>query len=289
MQAEQSPVPLRGDRPASFIPYKHLLRPLSSPPLRSPPKVRPYQGTLPQNPATIMCPSDPSDMVCGRPLALVATRIWFSPKCKIKKSAWLASTKAQMQSVRTWLVDQLLLQMYGPGRSDEYRRIVATKVGNSLYSELSQLVKEGVVGAKMARNGYEIVWPDWTEAWSQPDWNGNKSEEASRAVMETTRIPRPMTPSPESGRPAARVFERLRQLADQKGRINSDLASCEHETRSSEASVWSELGCQDATVPGVCSTLVASIIGSGLYERMLEMESQRDQLDTQMLQALKEI
>ncbi|KAI1125280.1 hypothetical protein F5Y10DRAFT_268322 [Nemania abortiva] len=257
-----------------------------------------------------MCPSDPPDVVCGRPLALVATRIWFSPKCKIKKSAWLASTKAQMQSVRTWFMDQLLLQMYGPGRSDEYRRIVATKVGNSLHSELSQLVKEGVVGAKMARNGYEIVWPDWTEAWSQPHWNGNKSEEASRAVMETTRIPRPMAPGSgggrpvfpppdvlrdESGRPGAAtrdrtyLFERLRQLADEKGRTNSDLASCEHETRSSEARVWSELGGQDVTVPGVCSTLVASIIGSGLHERMLEMESQRDQLDTQMLQALREI
>ncbi|KAI1346357.1 hypothetical protein F5Y01DRAFT_319798 [Xylaria sp. FL0043] len=252
-----------------------------------------------------MCLSDPPDTVCGRPLSLASARIRFSPGCKAVKSAWLAATQAQLQSVRTWRIDELLLQMYGPDRSDEYHRIVAPKVGNSLYLELSQLVKKRVLSAEITQNGPQVVWPGWTAAWTRPDWSGNRSEEVAKATEASNSRDapsnRPTLSNSQGGQvenlrhPATQadrinLFEKLRHLGDTKNRIGRDLANIEHMSRELDASIKSEFGGEDAVVAGsTCSMLLGRMVNGSLYKKTLEMEKERDNIDLQMLQVLKEM
>ncbi|KAI1734490.1 hypothetical protein F4680DRAFT_470861 [Xylaria scruposa] len=123
-------------------------------------------------------------MVCGRSLPQVSVRIWFRPHCKKLKSAWLAATKAQLQSVRTWRSGELFAAMYGTGRDEQYRSIVIPKIGDSLYLELSQLIKQEIVTTQITQGGFQAVWPDWTTTWTWDIWNGDKTEANAIAMMQ---------------------------------------------------------------------------------------------------------
>ncbi|KAI8624272.1 hypothetical protein F5Y19DRAFT_455084 [Xylariaceae sp. FL1651] len=129
-----------------------------------------------------------AQVVCGRPLAKVVANIWFHPDCRTKKTAWLARTQAQLPSVRSWGIDSLFDQMYGPDRDEQYRLIVTPKVGNSLYAELNKLIKDGVVGTELTQTGCRVVWPDWTMVWTWPTWNRDRTEASAKAMMRAAGI-----------------------------------------------------------------------------------------------------
>ncbi|KAI1455686.1 hypothetical protein F4805DRAFT_263239 [Annulohypoxylon moriforme] len=134
-----------------------------------------------------MCLSDPTDRVCGRTLAEATTRIWFHPRCRKKKSAWLAATGAQLQSVKTWRISELLEQMYGSGRSAEFQLIVGPKVGSSLYAELRALIRDGVLETQLSKTGVRVEWPRWTTTWTWTHWGGDKSKEAALSLIDASR------------------------------------------------------------------------------------------------------
>ncbi|KAF2963280.1 hypothetical protein GQX73_g10297 [Xylaria multiplex] len=113
--------------------------------------------------------------VCGRHLAQAATRIWFHPECREKQARWLATTQAQLQSVRTWRIGELFDQMYGNDKSEEYRQIVTPKIGNSLYARLKGLVDQDVLEVRNSQRGVEIIWPERAAAGIRQDWGGNTS------------------------------------------------------------------------------------------------------------------
>ncbi|KAJ2976210.1 hypothetical protein NUW58_g8143 [Xylaria curta] len=110
--------------------------------------------------------------------------MWFHPQCRKLKSAWLAATEAQLQSVKTWRLEELFATLYGTDRDRQYQSIILPKIGDSLYYELYGLVKQGVISTELAQGGPRAVWPGWTATWTWESWNGCKTEANATAMMQ---------------------------------------------------------------------------------------------------------
>lgn len=109
------------------------------------------------------------------------------PNCKRQQHAHLVETEAQVQTVRFWRLDDLQDRLYLNDLDDMGKSIVLPKIQNSTYRLLLKLVKDGILETAMTSRGSKVIYPDWTETWTWPGWDGDVSREAGEAALARER------------------------------------------------------------------------------------------------------
>lgn len=110
-------------------------------------------------------------------------QLWLHPNCKKQQHAHLAETKAQVQTVRSWHLEELHDRLYLNDLEGMAKSIVLPKVQTSTYRLLLKLVKDGILKTEMTPLGSKVIYPDWTETWTWAGWDGDVSEVAGKAAL----------------------------------------------------------------------------------------------------------